>query len=254
MGDAFQLCDVWHHRVAERQVSASAALVSGGLDSGALLALLAQRGPVHPIYVRAGLPWEQQELAALNAFVAAMVDRGTRLEPIVELSVSGEGLYGDHWSLSGQVPGYDEPDEAVYLPGRNVMLIGLAAVWCSTHGINTIALGTLDCNPFADATPEFFEDYARLLSGALSHPLTIETPFRGMGKAEVVSQYSQFPLGLTLTCMSPQGGVHCGACNKCRERREAFDQAGVDDSAEYVSKDAHESRDDKPETTVREEA
>ena len=215
-------------------MSASAALVSGGLDSGALLAYLAQRGPVHPIYVRAGLPWEQQELAALNAFVAAMVNKGTRLEPIVELSVGGETLYGDHWSLNGQVPEYDDPDEAVYLPGRNVMLIGLAAVWCSTHGINTIAMGTLDCNPFADATPEFFGDYARLLSDALSHPLTIETPFRAMGKAELVSRYSKLPLGLTLTCMSPQGGVHCGACNKCRERREAFGQAGIPDSVEYA--------------------
>ncbi len=232
-------------------MSASAALVSGGLDSGALLALMAGRGPVHPIYVRAGLPWEQQELAALNAFVAAMVNRGIRLEPIVELSVGGETLYGDHWSLSGQVPGYDEPDEAVYLPGRNVMLIGLAAVWCSTHGVNTIAMGTLDCNPFADATPEFFEDYARLLSGALSHPLTIETPFRGMGKAELVSRYSQLPLGLTLTCMSPQGGVHCGACNKCRERREAFDQAGCHDSAKYALPNRNGSPDSKPASQER---
>ncbi len=233
MGNALQLRNIRARR-SERQVSASAALVSGGLDSGALLALMAERGAVHPIYVRAGLPWEQQELLALNKFVNEMVNRGVRLEPVIELSVGGETLYGDHWSLNGQVPGYDEPDEAVYLPGRNVMLIGLAAVWCSTHGVNTIAMGTLDCNPFADATSEFFGDYARLLSGALSHPLQVETPFRGMGKAELVSRYSELPLGLTLTCMSPQAGVHCGACNKCRERLEAFDQAGILDNAEYA--------------------
>ena len=216
-------------------MTASAVLVSGGLDSGALLALLAARGPVHPIYVRAGLPWEEQELEALKTFVDALLERSTLLEPVVELSVGGDALNGDHWSMTGRVPEYDEPDEAVYLPGRNVILIGLAAVWCSTRGVNSIAIGTLDCNPFSDGTPEFFENYGRLLSGALDHPLVVEAPFRGMGKAELVRRYAHLPLGLTLTCMAPIAGVHCGACNKCRERREAFSDAGVTDSATYAS-------------------
>jgi 7-cyano-7-deazaguanine synthase len=215
-------------------MSASAALVSGGLDSGALLALLANRGPVHPVYIRAGLPWEEQELEALTAFTDALLERGIPLEPVVELSVGGDALYGDHWSMTGQVPEYDEPDEAVYLPGRNVILIGLAAVWCSNRGVNSIAIGTLDCNPFSDGNPEFFENYGRLLSGALNHPLVVEAPFRGMGKAELVRRYADLPLGLTLTCMAPIAGVHCGACNKCRERREAFYDAGVTDSATYA--------------------
>ncbi len=215
-------------------MSASAALVSGGLDSGALLVLLADQGPVHPVYIRAGLPWEKQELEALTAFADALLERGTPLEPVVELSVGGEALYGDHWSMTGQVPEYDEPDEAVYLPGRNLILIGLAAVWCSTRGVNSIAIGTLDCNPFSDGTPEFFENYGRLLSGSLDHPLVVEAPFRGMGKAELVRRYAHLPLGLTLTCMAPTAGVHCGACNKCRERREAFYDAGVTDTAKYA--------------------
>ena len=94
-------------------MSASAALVSGGLDSGALLALLADRGadrgPVHPLYVRAGLPWEEQEIEALKTFANALLKRGARLEPVVELSIGGDVLYGDHWSMTGKVPAYDEP-------------------------------------------------------------------------------------------------------------------------------------------------
>ena len=214
-------------------MSGSAALASGGLDSAALIAHLAGSGPVHPVYVRAGLPWEDQEVAALRTFCSALSNGREPIRPVVELSVSGTQLYGDHWSMSGAAPGYDEPDETVYLPGRNVMLIGLAAIWCASRGIERIALGTLAGNPFADATEEFFGGYGQLLSTALGLRITVTAPFRHLGKAELVRNYAHLPLDLTLTCMAPRGGVHCDACNKCRERREAFAEAGVADGAAY---------------------
>jgi 7-cyano-7-deazaguanine synthase in queuosine biosynthesis len=34
--------------------------------------------------------------------------------------------------------------------------------------------------------------------------------------------------------MKPQAGVHCGACSKCRERRDAFAAAGVPDRTAYA--------------------
>ena len=65
--------------------------------------------------------------------------------------------------------------------------------------------------------------------------ITVIAPFRHLGKAELVRRYAHLPLGLTLTCMAPRGGVHCDACNKCRERREAFAEAGVADGATYAA-------------------
>jgi 7-cyano-7-deazaguanine synthase len=106
--------------------------------------------------------------------------------------------------------------------------------------VRSMALGTLGDNPFADATAEFFQDYARLLSSALGQPLEVQAPFRGTGKAELVRRFFQLPLGLTLTCIAPVAGIHCGACNKCRERREAFDDAGVTDSAAYAPRSGRE--------------
>jgi 7-cyano-7-deazaguanine synthase len=35
--------------------------------------------------------------------------------------------------------------------------------------------------------------------------------------------------------MSPIGGRHCGACSKCRERHDAFIDAGIDDPTDYAS-------------------
>src|SRR3954469_4090946 len=96
-------------------------LVSGGLDSAVLLGTAVRCRPaVTPLYVRTGLAWEAAERACLDRFLAELPAAGLR--PLVTLALPVADLYGDHWSLTGRdVPGADSPDEAVYLPGRNVL-------------------------------------------------------------------------------------------------------------------------------------
>ena len=120
------------------------------------------------------------------------------------------------------------------LPGRNVLLIGLVAVWCSTHDVSKIAIGLLAGNPFPDATPEFFDTFERALTQGLAHQIDIQLPYRGLHKEDIIRQFSYLPLDLTITCMAPRGGVHCGGCNKCAERRLAFADAGVADPTRYA--------------------
>ena len=147
---------------------------------------------VTPIYVRKGLAWEDAEHAALIAFVKALGN--PNVKPVTTLSVPVRQIYGRHWSVTGQnVPSYDAPDGAVYLPGRNVLLLGLTAVWCSIHGVSRISIGTLGGNPFSDATPAFFESFASVLSQGLGHRILVEAPFRGGSK-------SQLNPALTPTC------------------------------------------------------
>jgi 7-cyano-7-deazaguanine synthase len=87
---------------------------------------------------------------------------------------------------------------------------------------------------------------AKALSLGLAHPLTIDAPYADAGKAEVIRRGAALgvPLPLTLSCMSPGTGlrviqgdpspVHCGVCSKCRERHEAFLEAGVIDPTDYA--------------------
>jgi 7-cyano-7-deazaguanine synthase len=212
-----------------------AVLTSGGLDSAVLVAEMAREAETFPIYVEAGLAWEAAERLALEAFLAALSSDNVR--PLTVLEMPVRSLYGGHWSTTGDAPGYDAPDSAVYLPGRNVLLIGVAAVWCALNDVGTIAIGSLDENPFPDATPAFFRDYGALLSRALDHHVDVVAPYRTRHKADLIAAFPELPLHLTLTCMAPrlEGGevVHCGACNKCRERREAFHEAGVEDRTRY---------------------
>ena len=56
-----------------------------------------------------------------------------------------------------------------------------------------------------------------------------------MHKADVIrlGRTLGVPFELTLSCMNPRDGRHCGRCSKCRERRDAFAEAGVDDPTTY---------------------
>ena len=238
----------------------TAVLISGGLDSAVLLAEEAARpgpgGPgspgdnvfVQPIYVSVGLAWEEAERAALRELLVTEPLRG-RARPLASLSVDMRDVYeAGHWAIEGKPPHYDTPDEDVYLPGRNIILLGKAGVYCAAASIERLVLGTLAHNPFPDATPAFRSAMAKALSLGLAHPLTIDAPYADTGKAEVIGRGTALgvPLRLTLSCMDPRKVrdvhfepfeprfVHCGVCSKCRERHDAFVEAGIADPTDYA--------------------
>ena len=219
----------------------TAVLISGGLDSTVLLAAEATRAEptiVQPIYVSAGLAWEGAERAAVSALLALAPLRGCT-RPLVSLTVDTRDVYAaGHWAIVGRPPGYHTPDEDAYLPGRNIVLLGKAAVFGAAAGLDRLVLGTLARNPFPDATTAFRSAMASALSLGLAHTLAIDAPFSHVGKAEVIRRGVALgvPLDVTLSCMNPIRQLHCGACSKCRERHDAFREAEIVDTTEYADR------------------
>jgi 7-cyano-7-deazaguanine synthase len=215
------------------RAAALAVLVSGGLDSAILLGLAA-RNPltVYPLYVRSGLFWETVELRHLRHFLEVI--KTPDLQPLQILDVPVSELYGDHWSRTGaQVPDAASPDEAVFLPGRNVLLLAKSMLWAHLHQVPAVALGLLAANPFPDATPAFFTAFEAVVNHAVGGNVRIDRPFATLSKAEVMQRGRELPLELTFSCIQPRGGRHCGRCNKCAERRRAFVEAQLPDRTVY---------------------
>lgn len=228
--------------------SSAAVLASGGVESAALLSLaLRRKGRVYPLYVRKGFVWETVELARLkrllgslrtNGLAAAGGSRTRRLGALAELTVLQvplDRIYRPHWSLGkDRIPGSKAPDAAVYLPGRNLLLLSLAGLFCGVRKIPSLWIGTLKGNPFRDARGSFLSGVERLLETSLGSQVRITAPLRGMTKGQVIRRFPEVAWEKTFSCLNPRRGRHCGRCQKCAERRAGFRAAGIADPTRYV--------------------
>ena len=215
-------------------------MLSGGLDSAVLAALEARAYVVHPVYVAAGLAWEEGEQKVVHAILgrAPFTNGPHVVQRLTRLEFTMHDVYPEtHWAFAGVPPAYDTPDEDVYLHGRNIALLSKAAVYAASRKIARIVVAPLAGNPFPDATAEFFAAMSHALSLGLAAPIAIAAPFAHLHKEDVVKLGAELgvPLELTLSCMNPSGTTHCGLCSKCRERRDAFEAAGVADRTVYAN-------------------
>lgn len=212
----------------------TAVLVSGGLDSAILLAEMVEKQipKVYPIFIRCGLHWENTELVYLKKFTNAI--KSKNLENLIILDVPVGDLYKNHWSLTAQnVPDLNTPDEAVFLPGRNVLLTAKALLWCNLNKVGSLSLGVLESNPFPDATDDFFRNITDTVNQSVLGNVKLIRPYAGMHKTDVLKSGMNYPLEYTFSCIRPINDLHCGKCNKCAERIKGFQQASIKDPTVY---------------------
>jgi len=222
----------------ENEAQGVAVLFSAGLDSAVLLADAATRHRAVPVYVTSGLAWEAAERAAIDRLLATSPYQ-TNVGPLVTLNADMRDVYpASHWAVRGEAPAFDTPDEDVYIEGRNIVLLSKTAVFMARAGIARVLIGPLAGNPFPDATAAFFSAMSTALTLGLGRPISIDAPFADMHKTDVIRLGAArgVPFELTLSCMQPVDGRHCGRCSKCRERRDAFGEAGVEDPTEYATR------------------
>ena len=209
-------------------------LVSGGLDSAILIHYFLKKFKVvDPVYIKSGHFWEKAELYWLKKYLKAI--QNPSLKPLTCLSLTTDDLYEKHWSKTGKkTPSASSRDDAVYLPGRNLLLIVKASVLCALKKIHYLGLGPLRTNPFPDASPSFFKTMSQACSQGLNFFIRIHTPFLSFTKNEVMALGKHLPLQFTFSCLAPRGFFHCGKCNKCAERKKAFRKACLIDRTRYA--------------------
>ena len=208
-------------------------LTSGGIESSVLLSdALTRYEKVTPVYIKNHLRWEDAEIFWLKKFIRNL--RSEKLQSLQILDLTMRDVYDAHWSITGiKVPGAVSKDEAVYLPGRNIIFLAKAGCFAAVNHIASVEIGVLKGNPFHDSSKLFFKRMSQVLTIGLDTELQIKAPFQNSRKEEVILMGKKLVLDATFSCINPKGFEHCGDCNKCMERKKAFFSAGVSDRTKY---------------------
>lgn len=128
---------------------------------------------------------------------------------------------------------------STYVPGRNTMLLALAASLADARRAEAVVYGAnaLDYSGYPDCRPAFARAFERVMrlgtkSGALGRPLRLLAPLLGLDKEGIVGLASRLRVPLELTWSCYRGARRpCGRCDSCQLRAKGFSGAGIPDPA-----------------------
>lgn len=222
-------------------MTGSLVLLSGGMDSTALLARTVQLTThrVETLSVNYGQRHARELLHA-----QAVADHFGVAHTVLDLSVLAShltsALTGDEDVPHGHYAA--ENMNKTVVPNRNAIMLMAATGIAASRGLDTVltAVHAGDHPIYPDCRPEFIDAAsvcAQLGTKGLGD-VSIIAPFVYRSKAEIVTVGTTYraPFHLSWSCYEG-GAMHCGRCGTCVERAEAFDVAGVEDPTTYADAD-----------------
>ena len=216
-------------------------LLSGGLDSAAVLAWMRREGyACHALSFRYGQR-HGVELARAEELARALGAVEHKTTEIDLRAFGGSALTADIAVPKDRAEGEIAHGVPItYVPARNTIFLAFALAYAETIGSSDLAIGVnaIDYSGYPDCRPEFiaaFERLANLATAAATEDgarFKIHTPLQHLTKAGIVKLALELgvPVGRTLSCYDPlPDGAPCGHCDACQLRRKGFAEAGVVD-------------------------
>ena len=218
-------------------------LLSGGLDSAAVLAWMRREGfACYALSFRYGQR-HGVELARAAEMARALGAIEHKVAEIDLRAFGGSALTADIAVPKDRADGEIAHGVPItYVPARNTIFLAFALAYAETLGSSDIAIGVnaIDYSGYPDCRPEFIEAFERLANLATKAGaqdgarFRIHTPLQRLSKAEIVRLAVELgvPVGRTLSCYDPSAdGTPCGHCDACILRRKGFAEAGMRDGA-----------------------
>ena len=213
-------------------------LFSGGLDSTVLLADQLARGRrVTALSCDYGSRHNERELACAKALCESYGVHQLNMS----LDFIGKMYKSSLLVGGGDIPktDYDEASMAqTVVPFRNGVMLAAAAGLAESIGADAVAIAAHggDHNIYPDCRSEFLHAMGESIRLGTDTQITLLRPFAEISKTDIVRRGVKLHVDFSKTWSCYVGGdVHCGQCGTCRERREAFREAGVQDPTVYAS-------------------
>lgn len=213
------------------------ALLSGGMDSTAAVALLSYNGTLGGCLT---VNYGQRHVREVASAAAVANHYGV---PLLTLDLTSWGALLAGSSLTD--PTVDVPHghyaedsmRATIVPNRNATLLMAAVGVAQAHGHDRVvtAVHAGDHAVYPDCRPEFIDAADTTAHLATEGAVGIAAPFVHRTKTDIarIGYAYGAPFHLTWSCYEG-GDTHCGRCGTCTERIEAFRDAGLTDPTVYA--------------------
>lgn len=155
---------------------------------------------------------------------------------IVDLSSLREIFAGVTSLCDETIPMTSSFSKPIIVPFRNAIFLSVAVAYAVSIKATRILYGAQGSDePFyPDCRKEFYKSFETAAKLGTGHNINIEAPFHSLPKSAIIKLGSKLgvPFDLTWSCYLNYQ-KHCGTCESCVNRKNAFKVAGVADPTEY---------------------
>ena len=216
---------------------------SGGIDSVCTASYLKSKFDLYGISFSYGQR-ASQEIKIAKKFAKKI---NLKEHKIVDINFMKE-LYGKTNVLtdsSRKLP--KKFDYSIVVPIRNAVFLSIASAWAFTLDASIVAYGAHtgdrnypDCRPIFSKKIEAAFNQGEIdgIRKGVRNSLEIWSPYRdGLSKSDLL-KIGYRALGdlifQTWSCYSNKK-LHCGVCESCNNRKDAFSKASISDKTEYLN-------------------
>ncbi|MCP5369951.1 MAG: 7-cyano-7-deazaguanine synthase QueC [Rickettsiaceae bacterium] len=223
-------------------------LVSGGLDSSTVLAMLHAEN-IGEIYALS-FNYSQNNIVEIEKIKKFIQNYHVKHHQVINIDLSPFHTsslinkqkpvpkYGDAQQLGNVVP-------TTYVPARNTIFLSYALGYAEVIGANDIYIGahSNDCANYPDCRSEYIESFETMANLATKQTsegskIHINAPLLKMTKAEIVKRGLELGIDYsnTISCYDPKDSLSCGECHACLIRLSAFAANNQADPIKYIRK------------------
>jgi len=159
----------------------------------------------------------------------------------VSLDFIGKLFTSDLLLSGGDIPEghYEDGNmKRTVVPFRNGIMLAAACGFAESAGADGLVIAAHggDHAIYPDCREEFMRAMGDAMKFGTYAGIQLLRPFITMNKAGIATEGARLGVDFARTWSCYQGGeVHCGKCGTCVERREAFQQAGLQDPTVYAA-------------------
>jgi 7-cyano-7-deazaguanine synthase len=209
-------------------------VLSGGLDSSTLAYWIKSKGyEIYPISFNYGQIARKETKSAET--IAGMLSAKLNL---VDLSSLKRIFERSTALVNIEIPIPSRFEPQVIVPFRNGIFLSISVAYAISINAKKIMYGAQKSDyPFyPDCRKDFVDAFHNAARLGTEKDITIENPFYNFSKADIIriGKDLKVPYEMTWSCYQ-ESQYHCGACESCVNRKNAFKSAEIDDPTKYIN-------------------